>query len=156
MTITQMFSYRLEKAVQLALLSTDVMIFPTHSTVQSWIVNPYTRVGFSIDLNKETGPTHAQSHVMTPTADEEFLIKARDLLKFAFEGETPPTLRQCLVPTDGVVIQLPKRPSKKRCDWVDFDLHKHLVVDVWFSSSWFTNKNHVLYEFEQGAFVLEF
>ncbi|KAL2838879.1 hypothetical protein BJX68DRAFT_272418 [Aspergillus pseudodeflectus] len=156
MAITQMFSYRLEKAVQLAPLSTDVMIFPTHSNVQSWIVNPYTRVGFSIDHNKETGPTHAQSHVMTPTADEELLIKAKDLLKFAFESETPPALRQCLVPSDGVVIQLPKRPSKKRCVWVDFDLHKHLVVDVWFSSWWFTNKDHILYEFEQGAFVLEF
>jgi hypothetical protein len=140
--ITQMFAYRLEEAVQLAPLSTDVMFFPAQH--------------ISICHNQWGGPTHAQSHDMTPTADEEFLVKARDLLQEAFKSETPPALRQCLVSTHGAVIQLPKRPSKERGDWIDFDFREHLVEDAWFSSSWFTNKGHVLYEFGQGAFVLEF
>ncbi|KAL3453570.1 hypothetical protein BJX65DRAFT_126567 [Aspergillus insuetus] len=150
--ITQMLSYQFEEAVQLVPLSTDVMFFPTYHNAQSRIVNPYTRVGFSICHNQWGGPTHAQSHDMAPTADEEFLVKARDLLQVAFKSETPPALRQCLVSTDGVVIQLPKRPSKKRCEWIDFDFREHLVEDAWFSSSWFTNKGYVLYEFGQEGF----
>jgi hypothetical protein len=97
--ITQMFSYRFEEAVQLVPLSTDVMFFPTQHNAQSRIVNPYPRVGFSICHNQWGGPTYAQSHDMAPTADEEFLVKARDLLQEAFKSETPPALRQCLVST---------------------------------------------------------